>query len=75
MALTLKQLVLSGLTTALVLHSACAQQEDLKKSYESKIAEDWFVKGGWSDDYDAVRARAKEEGKIIFAYFSRTYAP
>ncbi len=77
MASIWKQIALLALPVTLVAPVACAQtsQADLKASYEAKLSEDWFVNGGWSADYDAVRAKAKEEGKLILAYFSRTYSP
>ena len=50
-------------------------QDELKRSYEAKLKESWFVDGGWTDDYDLARKRAAAQGKYIFAYFTRTYAP
>ncbi len=52
-----------------------SDQEAMRKNYEEKIAEAWFKDGGWTDDYDAARAKAKETGKPILAYFSRSYSP
>lgn len=49
-------------------------QDQLKKQRADKVAEAWFTDAGWNDDYDAVRAKAKEAQKLIFAYFSRTYS-
>lgn len=49
--------------------------DDLKDKYEEKLAQDWVKHGGWITDYDEARAKAKEEGKVLFAYFSRSYAP
>ena len=74
MAPVQKQIALMALLA--LLAPACMESSDqLRSSYEAKLSEDWFVNGGWSADYDAVRARAKAEGKPILAYFSRTYAP
>lgn len=50
-------------------------KDPLQVKYEEKLAEPWFKDGGWTDDYDAARAKAKETGKGIFAYFSRSYSP
>ncbi len=48
-------------------------------SFEAKLAakkgEAWFTSSPWTDDYDAARAQAKETGKPILAYFTRSYAP
>ena len=71
-----KRLSLLSLPLALLAQGACGQsQEALQERYEAKIGQDWFVDGGWSDDYDAVRARAKKEGKVILVYFTRSYSP
>ncbi len=47
---------------------------ELTKLYEKLLAEPFVEKGGWMTDYDAARARAKKEGKLLFAYFTRSYA-
>ena len=49
-------------------------QDELIKLRDEKLALPVFKKADWSFDYDAVRARAKQEGKLIFTYFSRSYA-
>ena len=48
--------------------------EQLRALYEKEIAEPFVAKGSWVVDYDEARARAKRENKLIFAYFSRSYA-
>ena len=65
---------LAAYGVALALLAQCAPAQDNEEKYAKKKAEDWFVKGGWSDDYDAVRATAKKEGKLILAYFTRSFA-
>lgn len=58
---------------------AQAQDKPAEKSLEQKLAdklaEPWITKADWLQDYDQVRAKAKESGKFIFAYFTRSYAP
>lgn len=49
--------------------------EQLKQRYEEALKDPFIAKGKWVLDYDEARARAKREGKLIFAYFSRSYAP
>ena len=75
MSSTFTRLALLGLPLAFLVQGAYAQQEDLQEKYQKKISSDWFTKGGWTDDYAAVRARAKKEGKVILAYFTRSYSP
>jgi hypothetical protein len=48
-------------------------QEQLIKLRDEKLALPVFQKAPWSFDYDKVRAEAKKSGKLIFAYFSRSY--
>jgi len=48
--------------------------EELTKRYEKMLESPWIAKGHWIVDYDEARARAKREGKLIFVYFSRSYA-
>ena len=50
-------------------------QDDLVAKYQEKIAESWVSHGNWSEDFDGVLARAKAEKKVVFAYFTRSYAP
>lgn len=49
-------------------------QADLIKKRDEKLALEVFKKAPWTFDYDAAREQAKKEGKLIFAYFSRSYA-
>ena len=65
----------------LVSALACAanlgaqSQEEMLKRWEAKQNESWFQDGAWQPDFAAAKARAKEEGKLILAYFSRSYSP
>jgi hypothetical protein len=73
-----RQAIFAGALVALLAAPALAQtgpsQEQLKQRRAAKVAEAWFTSAGWIDDYDEARAKAKESGKLIFAYFTRTYA-
>ena len=69
-------LLVAGLLAAFTAQSAFAQsQEDLVKRRAAKVAKPWFTDYGWTSDYDKARATAKESGKLIFTYFTRSYAP
>lgn len=50
-------------------------QEDLVAWRDAKLAKPFVAHGGWIADYDQARALARERGQVIFAYFSRSYAP
>ncbi len=50
-------------------------QEELIRRRDAKLAEPWVAKGGWISDYDKARSLAKKKNKLIFTYFTRSYAP
>ncbi len=49
-------------------------QEDLAKMRDEKIGHEVFQKANWIFDYDKARDEAKKSDKLIFAYFTRSYA-
>ena len=57
--------------------SACGQksQEQLIASREAKLASDWVKNADWHLDYEEALTEAKESGKSIFSYFTRSYSP
>lgn len=67
-----------GLAAALAWAPALPAQEDvdaLKEMYQHKLELPFLKAGGWSTDFDQARALAKEQGKLVFVYFSRSYSP
>ena len=75
----MKNPLLVPLVAAALVASAFGQtqydQAKMQAEYEKKIAKEFVSFGGWTTDYDAARAKAKAEGKLLFTYFSRSYAP
>lgn len=71
------RLLTHSLVAGLLLTPAVAaqSQQELKQKYEEKLSHEFIEHGGWITDYDAARAKAKEEDKVLFVYFSRSYAP
>ena len=49
-------------------------QEQLIKQRADKLAKEVFTKAPWVADYDKAREQAKKENKLMFAYFTRSYA-
>jgi hypothetical protein len=49
-------------------------QEELRKLREEKLGKPVFKKADWVFDFDAAKARAAAEGKVILTYFTRSYA-
>ncbi len=64
---------------ALLLASPGFAQDDetkaLQDKFDAKLQEEWLRAADWTTDYDAARATAAESGKVIFAYFTRSYSP
>ncbi len=50
-------------------------QDKMKANYAAMQEHGWYTGGGWITDLAAAKAKAKETGKPIFAYFTRTYSP
>ena len=75
--LSLRLMPLALIVIAVGLPSQRRQksQSQLIEQWESKQQESWFTGGGWSPDFAAAKARAAKEGKVILAYFSRSYSP
>jgi hypothetical protein len=57
-----------------LLLSSTAWAQSNEEKLEKKLKEPWLVEGGWITDYDKAQEEAKKSGKLIFAYFSRSYA-
>jgi hypothetical protein len=49
-------------------------QDQLKQLRTEKLAKPVFQKAAWVADYDAAREQAKKENKLLFTYFTRSYA-
>ncbi len=68
-------------TLALALSTFAAQtwaqqpsQDELKKRKSDKLAADFLKKAGWVADFAAAKEEAKKSGKLVFAYFTRSYS-
>ncbi|HEV3026673.1 MAG TPA: thioredoxin family protein, partial [Planctomycetota bacterium] len=69
----MKKALLTVVLLGLAAPAAMAQSlEELKAE---KLKAEFFKKADWILDYDKARADAKKSGKLIFALFSRSYAP
>jgi hypothetical protein len=49
-------------------------QDDMVKRRDDLLKEEWLKKADWITDYDKAREEAKKSGKMIFGYFTRSYA-
>jgi len=65
-----------ALALALVLGWAgTASAQSMEERLEAKLTKEFVSHVAWETDYDKALARAAEEGKTIFAYFTRSYSP
>ncbi len=67
------------LTILLVLAAAARAQgteesPELSK-FKKKLTAPFIKKAPWVLDYDAARRKAKESGKVLFGYFTRSFQP
>ena len=72
-------LIAAGTLTALGLGSplpaqASADQEKMIENRAKKLESRFLQKANWILDYDEARKVAKQEGKLIFTYFTRSYS-
>lgn len=65
--------IAAALTVASML-PAQKTQADLIEARSAKLEKLVFKKADWLFDYEAAKARAKEENKLLFTYFTRSYA-
>ena len=64
---SLATFVLAGLSTA-------SAQDAMQEKLEKKLQSPFLSKAAWITDYDKAREESKKSGKLIFAYFTRSYA-
>lgn len=71
------RLALAGLLALLLAAPVLAQdaKESNEQKRDKKLAEEWLRKpAAWITDYDEARKAAKDGKKLIFGYFTRSYA-
>ena len=66
-------LLRASLLLALVSAPALAQTSEEKLA--EKMAKPFISNAAWGTDYDKAKERAAADGKLIFAYFTRSYSP
>lgn len=54
---------------------ASAQDDELSTLKARKLASPFLSRVAWHLDYDLALADAARSGRLIFAYFTRSYAP
>ena len=72
-------LSLAAVAVAAPLAAAAAPQDQTREQlvalFEEKLAKPFAAEGPWMVDYEAALTRAQAEGKLLFVYYTRSYAP
>jgi len=63
-----------GLVALLLLAGGVAAQ-DLRAALEEKLKSPFVSRVAWVQDYTAALQAAKEKDRVVFAYFTRSFAP
>ena len=73
--ISLKQLLAPAVIgLALAAPAAAQDQEQMQKNFDDKMAKEFVSNAAWVTDYDEAQKMAKDQGKVIFVYFTRSYA-
>jgi hypothetical protein len=59
----------------LLLVAGAAAEESLEEKLAAKLEKPFARNAAWVLDFAEAKKLAAERGKVIFAYFSRSYAP
>lgn len=54
--------------------TALVRAETLEEKRDAKLKKPFVSAAPWILDYDKAREAAKASGKLVFAYFTRSYA-
>ncbi len=75
-------ILISAALIAALASSATAQpptrvydQEDMMARKAELLKHDWLKQADWVMSYAKAKAQAAKSGKLIFTYFTRSYAP
>ncbi len=68
-------IALSILAPCLDAQRQLPSQEELISRRQHKLSEPWLKNAKWTLSLAEAREQAKKQGKIIFAYFTRSYSP
>ena len=52
-----------------------ARTAKMQEKFDAKMAKPFVKNATWETDYDKAKEKAAADGKLIFAYFTRSYAP
>lgn len=66
-----------GLAAALAVcvGSSAARAQSNEEKLEQKLSKEFATKVAWVQDLEAAKQAAQASDNVIFAYFTRSYAP
>lgn len=64
-----------ALCAAVAAQGPDSKQDELKNKLAKKLAGTWIKNAEWRTDLADAKAKSKASGKLIFGYFTRSYAP
>ena len=73
--MTRKLTLALALLIALPATAVAQGVEEMKKRHAAKLAEPWLEANPWLTDYEKAQEEATDQGKLIFGYFTRSFAP
>ena len=59
----------------LLAFCAATFAQDMEQRLEQKLAKPFIKNAAWELDYDKALEKAKSSNKVVFGYFTRSYAP
>jgi len=59
----------------LLAFSTTAAAQSMEERLEAKLKKPFLKNAAWVHDFAEAKKTAKAENKVIFAYFTRSYAP
>lgn len=74
----MKRLLSAALGLAVLAGAALGQGDgdaELQAKYEKKLQKDFVSKIAWTQDLSEAQKKAKESGKLVLGYFTRSYSP
>ena len=70
----LGMVLMSGVILGTALPAQKVDQETLREQRDKKLASKFLQNANWITNYDKARAEAKKSKKLIFGYFTRSFA-
>ena len=66
---------ITGATVGVLLLALAAAAQSNEEKYHEKLHKEFVSKIAWEQQLDTAKQKCADEHKLIYAYFSRSYAP